>query len=319
MKKINSVYSKFPQVLSTSSPFREHFLQIQNGQFQSQTLANRKNLPHHKERNSLLQEAVRDFLAAHKLSLEKLRTEDNAVSQASFLTVREKFIKRSIVKLPKDQLNISKRWPKETWVVIDKSAALLLTPSRIPNDNEPVLRYFETKNLPPNLPNDIKTFVKFNGGGTLGIEAQASQPDEHKVIVLEYSFTPDQDAMWTFMVPVEFHGFYSLWADQDWWNSRRANIYLEASIAVSQYFPGTPIITPLIDIGDKNIDVSSLFDSLITLQNSTLLRKNDPVTITVTITLDASAVGDDSRAELNFNDGTANFIRPHDMVATTNP
>jgi hypothetical protein len=301
-----------------SISFRDEIMHQRNLEYQSAHWGRWNERQKNLERSRKLNAAMRNQLELYNLSLDKMLEEDKAALNKFISETRLKNEKRVVVKHSKNYISDLLNWPKKSILNVKPSYASILMANLKPlTENDPV--YYDGQILLPDSINNIKLIAKDFGSGYFGIEAQASNPDSHKVINLEYTFIPNQTANWNFMTSIEFHGFYIVFADDSWWNSREASVSLETKISVSQYFLGAEKTEKLIDIGDDNIKVSSIYDNMATLLYNFPLRKDDPATVHITISLNAYAKGDDSYAELNFSDGSTNFILPHETVAIVNP
>ena len=234
----------------------------------------------------------------------------------------ERFMKESTTNLKREKLTelnhtpISDflQWPQESAFHLadfDASIATELSPT---GGEEPAF-----DSLSPNV-GELNLVAKDRGAGFFGIEATAANPAiTNPVAVVEYSFIPNATGTWSFMSGLEFHGFYRVFADDSWWNSREARVQLDVSITAGQYFVGAGNKQTVLKIENDNINTYGFYDNVVYLDYSFPLRAGDPASVYLTISLEAYAHGDDSYAELNFADGFANFIRPLETIALINP
>jgi len=129
-------------------------------------------------------------------------------------------------------------------------------------------------------------------------------------------FVPDQTGSWWLDIYAEAHGFYVLRADDRWYNCKNARASVGVSVDVNQYgYWHGEQQTQLLDREDDNISLYELLDLPIGLAHSTPLRAGDPVCVALTLTIDAFALGSGSIAEVNFADGTGNYVKPYGLLA----
>jgi len=111
---------------------------------------------------------------------------------------------------------------------------------------------------------------------------------------------------------VTFHGFYILRADDAWWNSKYAKVECDVRVRAYQYNWKSEGVFGVINHGDDNIDYSTRFDDDRHFYYSFLGGAGDLAWIRVMVRINAYARGDGSYAEINFADGTANYLQvPH--------
>jgi len=125
-----------------------------------------------------------------------------------------------------------------------------------------------------------------------------------------FTFVPATTANYEMTAVITFHGFYVLRCDDSWWNCRDAEVRLTVQMNVHQYTDsGWHDFPALLDVEKDNTDEVTSFDRTFFLDYTTGLRVGDPVVVTVKGVVLATSHGV-AYAELNFKDGTANYIQP---------
>jgi hypothetical protein len=76
---------------------------------------------------------------------------------------------------------------------------------------------------------------------------------------------------------------------------------------------------PVISHGGENISEFDNLDQIFNFADTQDFRVDDPVVITASIGLFAGASGGGSHAEVNFQDGEANFIQPQGLWVSPVP
>jgi hypothetical protein len=126
-----------------------------------------------------------------------------------------------------------------------------------------------------------------------------------------FSFIPAETGTYEMTAVLAFHGFYVLRCDDSWWNCRDASVNLTVQMNAHQYddigWKGFPA---LLDVENDNTEQVTNFDRTFFLDYTAELRAGDPVIVTAQGTVKASAHGGGAYAELNFADGTANYVWP---------
>jgi hypothetical protein len=126
-----------------------------------------------------------------------------------------------------------------------------------------------------------------------------------------FTFVPASTATYEMTAVIAYHGFYVLVADDSWWNCRYARVTLKAQMNVHQYSDGGwKDFPPLLNVEKQNAQEVDNFDRTFFFDYTTALRAGDPVVVTVRGTVEGFSDGGSTHAELNFQDGTANFIQP---------
>jgi hypothetical protein len=131
------------------------------------------------------------------------------------------------------------------------------------------------------------------------------------------SFTVYMDWWFTYSAPVNrnyahtiwvpFHGFYILYADDGFWDSKEAHARIDLSAVGYQYNYKATGSTNVFDMDSQNINVNDRFDGWRTMYYSDLLRA-DQAYLRVTASFYVYARGGGSHAQLDFGTGNANYI-----------
>jgi hypothetical protein len=165
----------------------------------------------------------------------------------------------------------------------------------------------------PNDPSELRIQDSSRGSGW-GCWAEAFPPPPE--VDMWYTFTPDQTGQWFLWVFTDLHGFYVLRADGSWYNCRDASVSVVAGMDVEQYsYWHGPVEASQLKVDSGNISTYELFDHTPWLQYVTPLRAGDPVWVRAWISVQATAVGRGSYAEINFAAGTGNYIKPLVLMA----
>ncbi len=168
----------------------------------------------------------------------------------------------------------------------------------------------------PDNPGDIKLKVAQKGDGVFGT------PDWLGGILvpfveydLYYTFVPPTSGTYQIKSSLDFHGFYILKANDKWWNFKSAFVNLSVNMDVNQHFWQGKTEHKIIDIEKSNVDTYQIFDEARQITTYADLVGGDSATVLVNIHLNAGADGNGSYAELNFSDGSGNFIHPNLLTA----
>ena len=129
--------------------------------------------------------------------------------------------------------------------------------------------------------------------------------------VVRFAFIPATTGTYEMTAVIAFHGFYVLVSDDSFWNCRFAKVKLTAQTRVHQYV-STPWKDhpPLLDVEKQNTSEVTNFDRTFFLDQTAALRAGDPVIFTVKGVVYGFSHGGGTRAELNFEAGTSNYIEP---------
>lgn len=141
-----------------------------------------------------------------------------------------------------------------------------------------------------------------------------SGPDFTQDNVLRYDvwfqFVPDETAIWELTALISYSGFWIMRADDGYFSCKYSGLRLETSLYVYQYFLMGPERLVLLDKKDSHVQRHELFDETPFQWTTVSLKAGDPVWVLARIEMVAFAHGSGSYAEINFSDGSANFIRP---------
>ena len=132
---------------------------------------------------------------------------------------------------------------------------------------------------------------------------------------LWFLFWPDVSALWNLTAVIDLFGYYYLRANDETLTSKWARAKVTAHTGVYQYFWSGVRQFGLLDKEDDNIDEGFLFDRDGWFDTSGFLRANDPAVFRLRLDLSVEAKGAGSYAEVNFSDGSANFIKPLVLLA----
>jgi hypothetical protein len=165
--------------------------------------------------------------------------------------------------------------------------------------------------VPPSDPSQIKIQSHQNGSGSGWLDGPGDPP--HIADVL-FSFTPHQSATYTFTACIAFHGFYFVVADDGLLTSKSAEVSATVSLKAFQIIDrGWKSFPPVINRGADNINEFDNFDQILNFADTQDFRVGEPVVVTASIEVEAKAIGSGSHAEVNFQDGDANFIQPQGL------
>ena len=122
-----------------------------------------------------------------------------------------------------------------------------------------------------------------------------------------FSYAAPQDRNYGHTIWVPFHGFYIIYADDGFWDSKEAHARIDLSAVGYQYNYKATGSTNVFDIDSQNINVNDRFDGWRTMYYADLLGA-DTAYLRVSASFYVYARGGGSTAELNFSDGDANYI-----------
>ena len=131
------------------------------------------------------------------------------------------------------------------------------------------------------------------------------------------SFTVYMDWWFTYVAPanrfyghtvwVPFHGFYILYSDDGFWDSKEAHARIDLSAVGYQYNYKSTGSTNVFDMDSQNINVNDRFDGWRTMYYADLLGA-DRAYLRASASFYVYARGGGSHTELNFSAGNANYI-----------
>ena len=123
-----------------------------------------------------------------------------------------------------------------------------------------------------------------------------------------YSWVPPETGHYSILAAQEYHGFYMLQANWTWYSCKGAAVRADAMLQLHQYFDRKKRKETVIDKVDTNIYKTGFLDGSIVWSFSEYLKGEDEVRISVMFDVDADARGSGSYAEINFEDGKANYV-----------
>jgi hypothetical protein len=122
-----------------------------------------------------------------------------------------------------------------------------------------------------------------------------------------FTYGAPQDRNYGHTIWVPFHGFYILYSDDGFWDSKEAHARIDLSAVGYQYNYKATGGTNVFDLDSQNINVNDRFDGWRTMYYSDLLGA-DRAYLRVSASFYVYARGGGSTAQLNFSDGNANYI-----------
>ncbi len=159
----------------------------------------------------------------------------------------------------------------------------------------------------PDDPSNIRIKDSRHYPNALCWDNRTDLPPEFAV---HFGFVPATTATYEMTAVLAFHGFYVLRCDDSWWNCRDSEVTLTVQMNVHQYTDSGWHDFPVLHVEKDNADEITSYDRTHFFDYTAGLRAGDPVVITVKGVVRASAHGGGAYAELNFADGTANYIQP---------
>lgn len=154
-------------------------------------------------------------------------------------------------------------------------------------------------------PGNIDLWVACNGSGSglFGTGACSG------TLVMDWWFTYNapQNRNYSHTIWVPFHGFYILYSDDGFWDSKEAHARIDLSAVGYQYNYKASGSTNVFDLDSQNINANDRFDGWRTMYYSDLLGA-DRAYLRVSASFYVYARGGGSTAQLNFSDGNANFM-----------
>ena len=170
--------------------------------------------------------------------------------------------------------------------------------------------------VPPIDPSQIKIKNHHDGSGWDWLGGPTGFPKFADVV---FSFTPHQSASYTFTACIAFHGFYFVQAHDGFLTSKHAEVSVTVALKAFQIIDRAWKWFPVISHGGENISEFDNLDQIFNFADTQDFRVDDPVVITASIGLFAGASGGGSHAEVNFQDGDANFIQPQGLWVSPVP
>ena len=154
-------------------------------------------------------------------------------------------------------------------------------------------------------PGNIDLWDSANGGGSGIFGTGAGSFTAYMDWWFTYNAPQDRNYGHTVWVP--FHGFYVLYSDDGFWDSKEAHARIDLSGVGYQYNYKATGGTNVFDLDSQNINANDRFDGWRTMYYSDLLGA-DRAYLRVSASFYVYARGGGSTAQLNFSDGNANYI-----------
>jgi hypothetical protein len=150
---------------------------------------------------------------------------------------------------------------------------------------------------------DLDDWASGSGSGIFGTGAGSF------TVYMDWWFTYNapQNRYYGHTIYVPYHGFYILYSDDGFWDSKEAHARIDMSAVGYQYNWKGPSSTNVFDIDSQNINVNDRFDGWRTMYYSDLLGA-DQAYLRASSSFYVYARGGGSYAELNFSSGNANYI-----------
>lgn len=123
-----------------------------------------------------------------------------------------------------------------------------------------------------------------------------------------FNFRPETTKFYGHNIYVPFYGFYILYADDGFWDSKEARARIDLSARGYQYGYKPQSSNNLFNTSGNNINVNDRFDGWRTMYYADLLAGGDQAYLLVSSSFSVYARGGGSHAELNFSSGAANYI-----------
>ena len=151
---------------------------------------------------------------------------------------------------------------------------------------------------------DLSDYANGSGSGIFGTGAGSF------TVYMDWWFTyvPPVNRNYGHTIWVPFHGFYILYADDGFWDSKETHARIDMSAIGYQYNYKATGTTNVFDIDSQNVNVNDRFDGWRTMYYSDLLGGTDRAYLRVTASFYVYARGGGSTAQLNFSDGNANYM-----------
>jgi hypothetical protein len=150
---------------------------------------------------------------------------------------------------------------------------------------------------------DVSAACSGSGSGIFGTGANSQTVE----VDWWFTYAAPQDRNYGHTIWVPFHGFYIIYADDGFWDSKEAHARIDLSAVGYQYNYKATGTTNVFDMDSQNINVDDRIDGWHTMYYADLLGA-DTAYLRVSATLYVYARGGGSHSELNFSDGNANYL-----------
>jgi hypothetical protein len=138
-------------------------------------------------------------------------------------------------------------------------------------------------------------------------------PIPHDVL---FTFIPAETGSYNLNAVFAFHGFYVLKANSGFLENAFAEVSIDLQLGAYQYVDQWQSFPSPLDISKSNTDEFDSYDRTLFFDSTVPLRQGDPVVVTARIAIQAVANDGGSYAEINFFDGSANYIQPLFLCVT---
>jgi len=154
-------------------------------------------------------------------------------------------------------------------------------------------------------PGNIDLWITSNGSGS-GIFGTGSSSG---TLIMDwwFAYTAPNNRYYGHTIWVPYHGFYIVYADDGFWDSKEAHARMDLSAVGYQYNYKGVGSTNVFDLHGQNINANDRFDGWRTMYYSDLLGA-DRAYLRVSASFYTYARGGGSTAQLNFSDGNANYM-----------
>jgi hypothetical protein len=125
-----------------------------------------------------------------------------------------------------------------------------------------------------------------------------------------FTFVPSDTYSYQLRAKIGLHGFHVLISRDTFWTCKNAEVSVSVGIDAFQYVWHGRQDRSLFDFEYDNINWFSFYDSRPSLETTAPFRAQDRVWVLVNVTINASAKGSGTYAEINFADGQHNYIEP---------
>ncbi len=265
-------------------------------------------------------EQVREILRAAQIDIERLNRflEEDEATLGDFLReVRPPLVERSSASSTENAKKLARLTELpiggRTSATVYAATLLASDPANLEgNPGQPGNPWI----LPFN-PNQVRIKARSWGQGWGCYDFGPTYGPSRASATFWFVFTPERTAMWNLLALINLNGFYILTANDDWWDCKHAEAHVEADMDVFQYYWNGAKRFPLLDLGADNINEASLFNEAGNFDYQAGLRAGDFAFVKVTISVTVHAQGGGSYSEVNFSDGTANFLHPLILFAWT--
>lgn len=157
----------------------------------------------------------------------------------------------------------------------------------------------------PQIARNIKNTMSGSGWGC-GVKENPNYPDT--MAYWWYTYTPSQSRVHNFWVSTPYAGFYVIRANDRWYNCKYSKTYAFYEVDVYQFSWRGADRRTVVDRRSGNINETGRLEGALYWSFTHPLEGGAPVTVRITATLDVYAQGSGDYGELNFADGTDNYL-----------